>query len=378
MTGAYDGFKYPGAVNGDLEAMIKFSNAVAGRRIGSFLVSAGVVALIANAILGVSLGLGVYAMFIVVGVVVFVVSRLFLADKLGTAALRASMFLTWLVAAISILIAPLQGIPFEVLIALYIVSMVFMSCLYIVKTGHSTAMLSIMTALYLISTFEYGTFGLTTALCAVMTLGAVEVTSISRYRSAVYVSTNESKLMSESVIDELTRLKDRAGFRADFSRYLGHDVFVAMADGDGFKRFNDVYGHDVGDAVLVALADTLRDVFGLPGRYDALSGQSYPVDVYRYGGDEFIIIGYFTSQDHVEARLQKLVDVLPTVRNDLIPETMTVSVGYVYGYANDAEDVRMMVKSADRMLYTAKTSGRSCFRGGPYAGEQNSALEVCA
>lgn len=91
--------------------------------------------------------------------------------------------------------------------------------------------------------------------------------------------TLESEIfLDDSRHDKLTCLKNRMGFHADYdSDYLtaaknGRDVSMFICDIDFFKKFNDTYGHNAGDAVLRHVADTFREC----------AGRKY--GVYRWGG----------------------------------------------------------------------------------------------
>jgi len=84
-------------------------------------------------------------------------------------------------------------------------------------------------------------------------------------------------------LDELTGLSGHRALFADFRR-LGRRYSVAMVDVDHFKKFNDTYGHDVGDQVLKMVATQLAQVSG--------GGRAF-----RYGGKEFTVL--FTGKDTV-------------------------------------------------------------------------------
>jgi diguanylate cyclase (GGDEF)-like protein len=128
----------------------------------------------------------------------------------------------------------------------------------------------------------------------------------------------------------------------------GSPVCVAMIDADHFKNVNDTYGHQAGDAVLVALATRIR---GALREYDAVG---------RYGGEEFIAV---LSNCKLEAaqvvceRIRRIVGDEP-IATQAGPLTVTVSIGLV---AFDAEraDLEGIVGAADAALYRAKNNGRN-------------------
>jgi len=138
---------------------------------------------------------------------------------------------------------------------------------------------------------------------------------------------------------------------------------VAMLDVDHFKKFNDNFGHDAGDAVLRMIAAKMSKV---PG-----GGQSY-----RYGGEEFAII--FTGKDSRESvryleTLREAIASKPFIirrvgRRDhdatTIPlknnsVTVTVSIGFADSSGSKTSPWEVL-KQSDKALYRAKGKGRNC------------------
>lgn len=145
-----------------------------------------------------------------------------------------------------------------------------------------------------------------------------------------------------------TRLQDE---RRRAHRY-GHGLSVIMLDVDGFKNYNDTYGHVQGDVLLVKLAALLRqNVRG--------------VDIVgRYGGEEFIIVMPETPADEAwqtAERLRQAVasTVFPGFAED--PELAvfkTISLGTAT-FPEDTSDTHALVSLADKALYQAKRAGRN-------------------
>jgi diguanylate cyclase (GGDEF)-like protein len=163
--------------------------------------------------------------------------------------------------------------------------------------------------------------------------------------------------------DGLTGLPGRRALKEALDR-VGGAYAVAMADVDHFKRFNDTYGHEVGDEVLRAVAVRLREA--LP---DA--------EVFRYGGEEFAVLFAGRSAEDclpmLEAAREAVAAEQFTVRRRVRPrkkpvrprsrrgrtrETITVSLGLAQADRRHrtAEDV---IAAADRALYRAKAKGRN-------------------
>lgn len=92
--------------------------------------------------------------------------------------------------------------------------------------------------------------------------------------------------------DELTGLPARRALN-EFLLRLGSRYSIAMLDIDFFKKFNDRYGHDVGDQVLRMVASKISKVDG--------GGTAF-----RYGGEEFTVVFPGKSQDEVVSHLEQL------------------------------------------------------------------------
>jgi diguanylate cyclase (GGDEF)-like protein len=168
---------------------------------------------------------------------------------------------------------------------------------------------------------------------------------------------------SLAYLDELTNLPSRRAMLQNIST-LGKRYCIAMVDVDHFKKFNDKYGHDIGDQVLKKLASHLRHVRG---------GKAF-----RYGGEEFVII--FQNKNLHESslfcnQLCKKVENSPfMLRNkkrpktkqkgaqrkqrDATPLTITISIGLAER-SQELASADKVIKHADKALYKAKKNGRN-------------------
>ena len=162
--------------------------------------------------------------------------------------------------------------------------------------------------------------------------------------------------------DELTTLPSRRALN-QLALSLGRKYTLAMLDIDHFKKFNDTYGHDIGDQVLKLVASKLAQVKG--------SGK-----VFRYGGEEFTIVfpGKTTEQalPALEAVRQAVQDYQIVIRqeqrktkqarsNKKSSQDKTVSVTISIGLAARVSKLNFeqTLKLADQALYRAKKSGRN-------------------
>jgi diguanylate cyclase (GGDEF)-like protein len=124
---------------------------------------------------------------------------------------------------------------------------------------------------------------------------------------------------------------------------------MAMLDIDNFKAVNDRYGHTVGDEVLVAVAQLLRDA---TREGDVLC---------RYGGEEFALL--LRNMDLAQAaafgeRLRFAVERLPAEAAGL-RIALTISIGVAAAASAEPDSVEAVVKRADQALYRAKYAGKN-------------------
>ena len=153
-------------------------------------------------------------------------------------------------------------------------------------------------------------------------------------------------------VDELTQLPGR---RALNERLLGlsKGYVIAMLDVDHFKKFNDTYGHDMGDLVLKSVANNMNKV--------GASGKAF-----RYGGEEFAIVFSNRKKDDVLSALEnvresigeELVDVYDSKKESYKGVSVTISIGAAL--SNPERLAQDVIKQADLLLYKAKKKGRNC------------------
>ncbi len=165
-----------------------------------------------------------------------------------------------------------------------------------------------------------------------------------------------AKTAEEAKRDALTGLRNRKAFDEELAKLLksyrekGEIFSLIMVDIDHFKRFNDRFGHKVGDKVLQIVANTLNYT---------LKGKDF---VGRYGGEEFVVLLPRTSLENAcvvgeqirENVSEKRLRVTKTGEN---LGTITVSVGV--SQVNENDTAESVIERADRALYLAKNSGRN-------------------
>jgi diguanylate cyclase (GGDEF)-like protein len=165
---------------------------------------------------------------------------------------------------------------------------------------------------------------------------------------------------SMAYLDELTGIPSRRALREDLAK-LGNKYVIAMTDIDFFKKFNDKYGHDVGDDVLKLVASNLMTVAG--------GGKAF-----RYGGEEFTIIFPGKSLNDVIPHLESLREQISKCgytrkstkgkgskgkSSSSSQLFVTISIG-VCEKSNKFKNPEEVMKGADKALYRAKKKGRNC------------------
>lgn len=169
---------------------------------------------------------------------------------------------------------------------------------------------------------------------------------------AATIAEQNRKLAHAASHDALTGLLNRRSidhslqgtWSASGGRFGGA---ILILDVDRFKSINDRHGHDAGDAALIEIAKRIGS---------AVRSSDH---VGRYGGEEFIVILNdcdLHSAREVAERIRRAVE-QDTVDHGSIHLNVTISGGLCLG--DSAPSIEMMLKSADKALYSAKNSGRN-------------------
>jgi len=167
--------------------------------------------------------------------------------------------------------------------------------------------------------------------------------------------TNE--LEKRAQYDELTGLPNRSAFSEHLARAIGRSqrksmpLAVLFIDLDRFKSVNDTLGHDIGDAVLVEVANRLRNNLRI-GDYSG-----------RWGGDEFVVcLEDFGEMSNAAAAAQKLLLVLSEkyeVGRSEVYATPSIGISLCPDSGTDSE---RLIKAADVAMYEAKKRGGGRFQ----------------
>jgi len=168
------------------------------------------------------------------------------------------------------------------------------------------------------------------------------------------------ELKTESRTDALTGLPNRRAFLEDaedaWQRAIRRhkSIAVMIIDADYFKQVNDQFGHDVGDAVLQALASAIAN---------ALAG---PQPCGRLGGEEFGVLLQDVSFNDACVQAERLragVAQFGWVLEQLPPMHVSIGLAFVQKpEPNAAYSLSTLMRQADQALYQAKHEGRNCVR----------------
>lgn len=173
--------------------------------------------------------------------------------------------------------------------------------------------------------------------------------------SREHLETQNERLLVLSRKDPLTSLLNRRAAADDFMKLAKQlkrsfiPISFLLIDIDWFKDINDNYGHDIGDEILVKLANTLN-------------GASRGTDILaRWGGEEFLIILYNSDATNTQLFSSRLHEEIKSI---LLPnnESLTVSIGITSLSKNELDENGLLdrvLKRADGALYLAKDNGRN-------------------
>ena len=168
--------------------------------------------------------------------------------------------------------------------------------------------------------------------------------------------TKEIRVMSET--DALTGLYNRRAAEDHITRQMQEDGRnpdcvrpLISIDLDKFKQVNDTYGHLEGDALLIAVADTIKTSV----RNSDIVG--------RIGGDEFIVyLGNVTDKKDAEAVADKLCTAIRSL-STLKPEWSEISASIGISFADRAEiEMEELYIAADKAMYSSKGNGRNQYQ----------------
>ncbi len=179
-----------------------------------------------------------------------------------------------------------------------------------------------------------------------------------RVRTHLTLKAQTDLLRNLAFIDGLTGVANRRRFDENlqtewrYCRRGATPLTLIMIDIDHFKRYNDQYGHQAGDACLVTVAAAIKQCLG----------RSHDL-VARYGGEEFVCLlpdcGPAGAARKAEVMRQAVLALNIPHATSSVATTITISLGVATCACNGNGGANQLLAAADAALYAAKTGGRN-------------------
>ncbi len=176
------------------------------------------------------------------------------------------------------------------------------------------------------------------------------------HEEAEYLESKAKKLEDVAKIDALTKTYNRGylekslKFEFGMSTSRNCPLAVVMVDLDNFKRINDTYGHSCGDKALIHAVDILKSCIR-----DTDS-------VYRYGGEEFVVLLPGTGDQGAKSFSSRIIEVFNNKeflhQDVVIPITASLGIA-VHGEGIEFDNWEHLLNIADYCLYASKANGRN-------------------
>jgi len=179
-----------------------------------------------------------------------------------------------------------------------------------------------------------------------------------RVKNHLALKQHADTLEDLAFLDGLTGIANRRQFdqqlEKEWRRMMRQvaPLSLLMIDIDHFKRFNDHYGHGVGDDCLRLVARTIASIIKRPGDLAA-----------RYGGEEFAVILPDTDEKGARVVAEAIRLAVESLKlphaSSPVADHITISLGVTSNIPGRHENVQDLVNAADRALYRAKSAGRN-------------------
>jgi len=171
----------------------------------------------------------------------------------------------------------------------------------------------------------------------------------------IYLNYYINKIKINSKKDELTQLYNR--------KYMNsiniNEYYIIIADIDKFKNINDLYGHNIGDKVLVTFSKYLKIYFK---QFE----YKRKIKIIRWGGEEFLILFPRVDLNNNGIKTEKVINIIEKLRqeinniNILTSRSEVISITSSFGINFKlCNNINIGIELADNELYKAKNSGRN-------------------
>lgn len=173
------------------------------------------------------------------------------------------------------------------------------------------------------------------------------------------LTSHSTDLQRQAFTDTLTGLPNRASLNrllSDHTQSSKKSLSVLFLDLDGFKKINDIYGHDTGDLLLKNVADRLSNIVrGDPSQVqDTIDIRQDAV--FRLGGDEFTIV--LMADSNSELIAQRIIDAFQhgvQIEGKLLYTGTSIGISE---FPQDSTDSMLLIQYADIAMYRAKKTGK--------------------
>jgi diguanylate cyclase (GGDEF)-like protein len=179
-------------------------------------------------------------------------------------------------------------------------------------------------------------------------------------RRQLELQQKNEQLQKSALHDALTGVYNRKFFDETISnevarcRREGLTIGVVFIDADHFKRLNDTYGHQFGDTVLKAIAETIRACLRTS---DTLA---------RYGGEEFVVLVHEPTETGIERLAERIRAAVAsaqlTYRDAPVPISVSIGAALAVPEQDGPEIISRLIETADQCMYEAKQGGRNQVR----------------
>lgn len=169
------------------------------------------------------------------------------------------------------------------------------------------------------------------------------------------LKTSQIEFMNKAMYDRLTGLYNMESFEfkiadeIELCRNSGIEMGIVFIDVDDFKHFNDEYGHEVGNEVLIYIANTLSGI--------ASSNNGFAA---RFGGDEFLMcIKGIDIEKKIVGLAEQFLNSVHTLESKLLRRELSISCSVgISIYPRDAQTAKELVKKSDAAMYKIKRDGK--------------------